>query len=106
MRNKVVRVANKDILIQEKTIGELKKLASEINVDFNNLSKIEMKDNDNLLGDIFSVIEDRINIVFPQLTKEDIDNAYISELEALIEGFIDVNFLILKKVFLKATTMM
>lgn len=102
MRNKIVKVANKDILIQEKTIGELKKLANDINFDFNKLSMIELK-NENLITEIFAILVDRIKVIFPQLTDEDIDNAYVSELEGLIEGFMDVNFTMLKKVFMKAT---
>lgn len=102
MRNKIVKVANKDILIQEKTIGELKKLANDINFDFSKLSTLELK-NENLITEIFAILIDRIKVIFPQLTDEDIDNAYISELEGLIEGFMDVNFTMLKKVFIKAT---
>jgi hypothetical protein len=36
----------------------------------------------------------------------DIDNVYISELENLVDGFLEVNFSMMKKVFMKVTTMM
>ena len=37
MRTKTVQIAGKNIIIKEKTIREIKKLATEINIDFNNI---------------------------------------------------------------------
>ena len=37
MRTKIVKVADKDILIQEKTIGEIKKIVNDLNIDFSKL---------------------------------------------------------------------
>ena len=52
-------------------------------------------------------LSEEINeILFPQLKDVDMDNVYISELEALIDGFLEVNFSMMKKVFMKVTTMM
>ena len=46
MRTKIVKVANKDILIQEKTIGEIKKIVNNLNIDFSRLMQTEIeKDN-------------------------------------------------------------
>ena len=46
MRTKIVKVADKDILIQEKTIGEIKRIVNELNVDFAKLMNRELeKDN-------------------------------------------------------------
>ena len=105
MRTKIVKVADKDILIQEKTIGEIKKIINELNVDFSKLMQTEIE-KDNFLNEVLLIIQDRIEILFPQLKDIDMDNVYISELEALIDGFLEVNFSMLKKVFMKATTMM
>ena len=105
MRTKIVKVASKDILIQEKTIGEIKKIVTDLNIDFSRLMETEI-DKDNFLNEVLLIIQDRIEILFPQLNDIDMDNVYISELEALIDGFLEVNFLMLKKVFMKVTTMM
>ena len=105
MRTKIVKVANKDILIQEKTIGEIKKIVNDLNIDFSKLLETEI-DKDNFLNEVLLIIQDRIEILFPQLKDVDMDNVYISELEALVDGFLEVNFLMLKKVFMKATSMM
>ena len=105
MRTKIVKVADKDILIQEKTIGEIKKIINELNVDFSKLMQTEIE-KDNFLNEVLLIIQDRIEILFPQLKDIDMDNVYISELEALIDGFLEVNFSMMKKVFIKATTMM
>lgn len=108
MRTKLVEVAGKKILIQEKTVGEIKKLSTEINIDFNSFIKtdLEGKNTSDVAELVFGLLESKITQIFPQLTTEDIDNAYVSELEVLIEGFIDVNFSMLKKVFMKVTSMM
>ena len=105
MRTKIVKVADKDILIQEKTIGEIKKIVNELNMDFSRLMSTELE-KENFLNEILLIIQDRIEILFPQLNNVDMDNVYISELETLIDGFLEVNFSIMKKIFMKATTMM
>ena len=105
MRTKIVKVADKDILIQEKTIGEIKRIVNELNVDFSKLMNTELE-KDNFLNEVLLIIQDRIEILFPQLKDIDMDNVYISELERLIDGFLEVNFSMMKKVFIKATTMM
>ena len=105
MRTKIVKVVNKDILIQEKTIGEIKKIVNDLNIDFSKLLETEV-DKDNFLNEVLLIIQDRIEILFPQLKDVDMDNVYISELENLIDGFLEVNFSMMKKVFMKVTTMM
>ena len=105
MRTKIVKVANKEILIQEKTIGEIKKLVNELNMDFSKLMETEIN-KEGFLNNVFGILQDKIEVIFPQLKDIDIDNVYISELEALIDGFLEVNFLMMKKVFMKVTTMM
>ena len=104
-RTKIVKVANKEILIQEKTIGEIKKLVNELNMDFSKLMETEIN-KEGFLNDVFGILQDKIEVIFPQLKDIDMDNVYISELEALIDGFLEVNFLMMKKVFMKVTTMM
>ena len=105
MRTKIVKVANKEILIQEKTIGEIKKLVNELNMDFSKLMETEIN-KEGFLSDVLGILQDKIEVIFPQLKEIDMDNVYISELEALIDGFLEVNFLMLKKVFMKVITMM
>ena len=108
MRTKTVQIAGKNIIIKEKTIREIKKLATEINIDFNNFLKtdLEGKNTADVAELIFNLLENKITQIFPELKCEDIDNAYPSELEELIGGFMDVNFSSMKKVFIKATSMM
>ena len=105
MRTKIVKVADKDILIQEKTIGEIKKIVNDLNIDFSKLMQTELE-KENFLNEILLIIQDRIEILFPQLKDVDMDNVYISELENLIDVFLEVNFSMMKKVFMKVTTMM
>ena len=105
MRTKIVKVADKDILIQEKTIGEIKKIVNDLNIDFSKLMQTELE-KENFLNEVLLIIQDRIEILFPQLKDVDMDSVYISELESLVDGFLEVNFSMMKKVFMKVTTMM
>jgi hypothetical protein len=46
----------------------------------------------------FDLLYKKLPVIFPDITKEDVKNAYMSELEALIEVFVEVNFQGLKRV--------
>lgn len=96
MRNKIVSIAGKDINVQEKRIGELEMLVKDIFPG----SKGKLKDIDKALDKVeldWDLLYKVIPKVFPELTKDDIKNSYMSELEALVEAFVDVNFLGIKK---------
>ena len=98
MRSKVVSIASKNILIEEKRIKELKQLIKDFspeikqiweqNIDFNKEESID---------EIFSLVESKITLLFDDLKEEDIENAYMSELEELFKVFVDVNFTGAKK---------
>lgn len=98
MRSKNVSIAGKNILIQEKRIKEIKELVKQFgpeiqeawnrNIDFTKGESID---------EIFSLIEDKIVKLFDGLTENDLENAYMSEIEELIKTFIDVNFTGAKK---------
>ena len=45
----------------------------------------------------FDLLYEKLPIIFPDITEDDVKNAYMSELEALVEAFVDVNFFGLKK---------
>lgn len=95
-RTQKVSIAGKEIVVQERRIGELKQLVADLfpgsggklsEVDLSKLFDLEVED----------VLYKKLPDLFPGLTAEDVDNAYMSEVEALIEAFIDVNFFGLKK---------
>lgn len=98
MRSKNVSIAGKNILIQERRIKEIKELVKQFgpeiqeiwnrNIDFTKGESID---------EIFSLIEDKIVKLFDGLTENDLENAYMSEIEELIKTFIDVNFTGAKK---------
>ena len=98
MRSKVVSIAGKNILIEEKRIKEIKALVKQFgpeikqiweqNIDFNKEESID---------EIFSLVESKITLLFNDLKEEDIENAYMSDLEELFKSFVDVNFTGAKK---------
>lgn len=98
MRSKVVNIACKNILIEEKRIKEIKNLVKQFgpelqeiwnkNIDFTKEESID---------EIFSLIESKVTLLFEGLTEEDLENAYMSEIEQLFNAFMDVNFTGAKK---------
>lgn len=96
MRSKVVQFAGKEIRVLEQRIGELEsKLAELFPESEGDLRKIEL---DNLLEDLgFDLLYKKLPILMPFISEEDVKNAYMSELEELVEVFIDVNFRGLKR---------
>lgn len=96
MRNKAVTVAGKTIDVQERRIGELKRLIADLFPGSG--GKLSEVDPSKLFDmEIDEILNTKLPEMFPGLTAEDIDNAYMSELEALFEAFIDVNFFGLKR---------
>lgn len=100
MRNKVVKVGEKEVIIAEKRIKEFRELSSKISMSFNDILSMELdnKTTDEVFNVVVDMLEDKLTVIFPQLTTDDIDNAYMSEIEELIVAFIEVNFTGAKKV--------
>ena len=91
MRNKTVEFAGKKIRVEEKRIGELEKIIADLFPE--SKGKIQKVDLSKLLEQAdFDLLYKKLPVIFPDITKEDVKNAYMSELEQLIEVFIDVNF--------------
>lgn len=100
MRNKIVKFADKDINVQEKRIGELEMLVRELFP----ATKGKLKNLDKALNDIeldWDLLYKKLPVVFPDITEDDIKNAYMSDLEKLIGAFVDVNFFALKQIIPK-----
>lgn len=95
-RNKIVTLNGKDINVQEKRIAELEKLVADLFPGSNgNIAKIDLG---KFMEQVdFDLLYKQLPKIFPDLTKEDIKNAYMSELEGLLEAFVDVNFQGLKR---------
>ena len=91
MRNKTVEFAGKKIRVEEKRIGELEKIVAELFPESKgNIQKVDLGKLLEQAG--FDLLYKKLPVIFPDITKEDVKNAYMSELEELIEVFIDVNF--------------
>jgi restriction endonuclease S subunit len=100
MRNKIVKFADKDIDVKEKKIGELEILVRELFPS----TKGKLKNLDKALNDLeldWDLLYKKIPIVFPEITEDDVKNAYMSDLEKLIGAFVDVNFFALKQMIPK-----
>ena len=96
MRNKTVEFAGKKIRVEEKRIGELEKIIADLFPESKgNIQKVDLG---KLLNQAdFDLLYKKLPVIFPDITKDDVKNAYMSELEALVEAFVNVNFFGLKK---------
>ena len=100
MRNKIVKFADKDIDVKEKKIGELEILVRELFPS----TKGKLKNLDKALNDLeidWDLLYKKLPVVFPDITEDDVKNAYMSELEKLVGAFVDVNFFALKQMLPK-----
>ena len=100
MRNKIVKFADKDIDVKEKKIGELEILVRELFPS----TKGKLKNLDKALNDLeidWDLLYKKLPIIFPEVTEDDVKNAYMSDLEKLIGAFVDVNFFALKQMIPK-----
>jgi hypothetical protein len=100
MRNKIVKFAGKDINVQEKRIGELESLTKKLFPS----TKGKLKDLDKALNDLeidWDLLYKKLPVVFPDITEDDVKNAYMSELERLLGAFVDVNFFAIKQMIPK-----
>jgi len=99
-RNKIVKFAGKDIDVKEKKIGELEILVRELFPS----TKGKLKNLDKALNDLeldWDLLYKKLPVVFPDITEDDVKNAYMSDLETLIGAFVDVNFFALKQMIPK-----
>ena len=100
MRNKIVKFAGKDINVQERKSGELEILVRDLFPDSEgSLKKLEKSLNKLDLD--WDLLYKKLPIVFPEITEEDVKNAYMSDLEKVIGAFVDVNFFALKQMLPK-----
>ena len=100
MRNKIVKFAGKDINVQERKIGELEILVR----DLFPATKGKLKNLDKALNDLeldWDLLYKKLPVVFPDITEDDVKNAYMSDLEKLLGAFVDVNFFALKQMIPK-----
>lgn len=93
MRQKKVSINGKTVTVSELRVRELR------DVVFPKLSSsFEALDDKDDVTSIVDLITVKIAEIIPGVTEEDIEEAYPSEVEALVEAFIDVNFAGLKKI--------
>lgn len=95
-RNKTVVINEKDIIVQEKRIKELEGLIKELFPE--SKGKIADIDLSKFIDSVdFDLLYKKLPKLIPGLTAEDVENAYMSEIEELLGAFVDVNFFGLKK---------
>lgn len=97
-RSRKVTINEKEYEVKELRVKEMKDRIYPIVsglFDKEQLSELDKLD----VGAVAVKLQTKLTEIFPGITEEDIDNAYPSELEELIQAFLDVNFQGLKKVW-------
>lgn len=90
-----VTVNEKTIKIEEKRVFELEAMFEDMKQE---LQEVQLgNDMGSALAAAVGFGKDKILAQFPQLTEDDLHNAYPSELEAVVEGFLEVNFSMLRR---------
>lgn len=96
MRSRSVKFAGRNIKVEELKIKELEKLVKEVFPESKgNIQKIDLGKFLEQAG--FDLLYKKIPMIFPEIKEEDVENAYMSEIEDLVGAFVDVNFTGLKK---------
>lgn len=94
-RSKVITINEKKVTIKEFRIKELEALIETLKEDFEAVSTI--KSAEDLKQVVGALLRTRLPALIPGLQEEDISNAYPSEIEEALEGFIEVNFTGMRK---------
>jgi hypothetical protein len=96
MRSEIVTVNGKKVTVKEKRVIELRtEVAPKIFELFDGgLTGLDT-------ADLIPALQEKVSEIFPELSPEDLDNCYPSEIEALVQAFINVNFGGLKKIIPK-----
>ena len=96
MLNKTVEFAGKKIRVEEKRIGELEKIVADMFPESKGkLQKINLA---GLMEQVdFDLLYNKLPVIIKDITGDDVKNAYMSELEELLEAFVDVNFTGIKR---------
>ncbi len=96
MRTKTITFGGKKLRIEESRISELEQIVTKLFPE--SKGKITDISLDSIMDQVgFDLFYDKIPLIFPELTADDVKNAYPSEIEALLEAFVDVNFTGVKK---------
>lgn len=85
----------KIIVVKERRISELKDIISEVTEELKDLQSVDVNQLYALAGDVISKNATKL---FPEITTDDLLNAYPSEVEELVNAFVNVNFSGVKKV--------
>jgi hypothetical protein len=93
MRTKNVTVNGKQVTVKEAKIKEFKDVI--LPKVFGMLDGVELKDKQ--VVDLIPLFSEKVAEFFPELSEADIEESYPSEIEGLIEAYIEVNFSGLKK---------
>jgi len=101
-RSQVVQVGDKSFTVTEKRVSEIEDMfAKLVKTNIDTAREKDTTDEqfvDKLKSSVFTGLYGALELIVPGLIDDDIHNAYPSELEALVEAFINVNFTGLKRV--------
>jgi hypothetical protein len=106
MRTKTVTVNGKKVTVKESRVSEIKNdILPKV---FSTLEGLDIKGSlqDKQVTDLIPLFAEKVSEFFPEVSAEDIEDAYPSEIEELVKAFIEVNFSGLKKILIPALSLL
>jgi hypothetical protein len=94
-RTKKVTVAGKEFVVTERKIKELEALAVGLSGSLDAVLKADSSKD--AMEEVTGILYKHIPEIFPGVTKEDVQEAYLSEIEELGNAFIELHFFALKR---------
>lgn len=94
-RSKEVEIAGRKFTVNERTIKELEAIGVKISGSME--KALKASSGSEIMDALRNLLYEQIPLLFEDISEEDIKEAYPSELEKLVEAFIDLHFFALKR---------
>lgn len=94
-RSKEVTLGDKKFVVTERKIKELEALAVSLSGSLDAILKAE--NTQAAMKGVTAILYEQLPVLFPEITAEDVKEAFISDIESLLSVFIELHFFALKR---------
>lgn len=94
-RTKKVPIGDKEITVTERKIKDLEALAIGLSGSLDVILKAD--NSQTAIKGVTNILYEQLPVIFPEVSKEDIQEGYISDIENLASAFIELHFFALKR---------
>lgn len=94
-RTKKITIGDKEITVTERKIKELEALAVSLSGSLDAILKA--KNTQDAMKGATNILYEQLPVMFPEISAEDVKEAYVSDLENLFSVFLELHFFALKR---------